>query len=318
MTMDKQHYGGLEVLKLIMSLMVVGIHTSPFASLPTLNALTANGVFRIAVPVFFLMNGYFLSLERERFLPWLRRIVVLYLLLSLLFAPFWLDLRSPADALLSVLLSLATGWHHLWYLAALILAATIAYLGRAHLRWLLPVSLLLFVVGVALQAVALCNGNALAARLHGQFDVYRNGITVALPFLLMGMALRQRAAALPVASARLWLALLLALLVLLAEILLWHRLWGAQTRDLYLSLMVVAPLLFLVARQVRCTYHDQLSARVYYFHPVFEMAFKLNGKFGGGKVFLVTALCSLLLAYALGRLKRLPVTARMGWVRLIP
>ena len=312
--MEKQHYGGLEVLKLVMSLMVVGIHTNPFASLPMLNALSSNGIFRIAVPVFFVMNGYFLSLERDRFLPWLRRIVVLYLLLSLLFSPLWLDLRSVADCVASIALNLATGWHHLWYLAALILAACLAYLGRSCLRWLLPLSLLLFLGGVALQALALWNGNAFARSIHGQFDLYRNGFTVALPFLLVGMALRRRDPQQRVSW--LWLAMVLAVFV--AEILLWDRLWGHQTRDLYASLIVVAPVLFLAARQVRIAYRDQMSARIYYFHPIFEMAFKLNGKFGGGKVFLVTAALSVLLAYAIGKLKGMQAAGRLRWVRLIP
>ncbi|QBP75636.1 hypothetical protein E2K99_11655 [Herbaspirillum huttiense] len=312
--MHKKHYGGLEILKLVMSMMVVGIHTSPFASLPTLDAFSSNGLFRIAVPVFFLMNGYFLSLERDRFLPWMRRIVVLYLLLSLLFAPLWLDLHSPDAALLSVAINLGTGWHHLWYLAALILASCIAFVGRSCLRSLLALSLLLFCAGVVLQAVALWNGNAFAENIHGRFDIYRNGITVALPFLLIGMALRNRAGNLRISP---WM-LFPVLVMFLAEIFLWNRLWGHQTRDLYLSLIVVAPVLFLLARQWEIAYRDQLSARVYYFHPIFEMAFKLNGKFGGGKVFLVTALLSLLLAYGLGKLKRMSAVARSGWVKLIP
>ncbi|AON54333.1 acyltransferase family protein [Herbaspirillum seropedicae] len=312
--MEKQHHGGLEILKLIMSLMVVGIHTNPFASLPALNSLTSNGIFRIAVPVFFVMNGYFLSLERDKFLPWLRRIVLLYLLLSLLFSPLWLDTASPQDALLSIVQNLATGWHHLWYLAALIVAACLAYLGRAHLSLLLPVALLCFVAGIVLQAIALWNGNDFAHAIHGQFDLYRNALTVALPFLLIGMALRRRQTPLHVSLP----LLLLVGVLFVGEIVLWGWLSRNQTRDLYASLIVVAPVLFLAARQVQLNYRDHMSARIYYFHPIFEMAFKLNGKFGGGKVFLVTAVLSALLAYAIGKLKTLQGAGRLGWVRLIP
>ena len=59
----------LDLLKLGMAFMVVGIHAGFMADInPLVKYLTVDGLFRIAVPVFLIINGFFFyrSFEKKR------------------------------------------------------------------------------------------------------------------------------------------------------------------------------------------------------------------------------------------------------------
>lgn len=59
--------GALDVLKIAMAFIVVGMHAGFLTDISPIAAyLTANGLFRIAVPVFLLINGYFFIGARPR------------------------------------------------------------------------------------------------------------------------------------------------------------------------------------------------------------------------------------------------------------
>ena len=73
---EKQKYS-LDTLKLILSVMVVFIHSRIFMDSSTLlDTFTSNGIFRIAVPIFFIINGYYLPTDKERFLKWLIKLYI--------------------------------------------------------------------------------------------------------------------------------------------------------------------------------------------------------------------------------------------------
>ncbi len=71
----------LDILRFSMALSVVGLHAGFLADLTPLGScLTVNGIFRIAVPVFLLINGFYFYpvLIKGKSADWLKRVLYLY------------------------------------------------------------------------------------------------------------------------------------------------------------------------------------------------------------------------------------------------
>ena len=62
----------IDYLKIILAICVVAIHTSPFdLFFEPIGYLAENGLLRVAVPLFFIMNGFYFSkvIEGEKKFP---------------------------------------------------------------------------------------------------------------------------------------------------------------------------------------------------------------------------------------------------------
>lgn len=239
-------------LKLALAAMVVGIHADPFAGLGrTLHLLTGEGLFRLGVPVFLVLNGYFLqgAIASGRGWAVVRRFLGLYALWMALYLPIYAPLLARLSGW-EVLRFLAFGYWHLWYLAGLVMAAAAAVLMA---RWPAPVL-------AGLAAVALATGLALAwAFALGAFVPHpalrdpllfnRNPLFVSLPFLLAGVLMRRwRLTALP--RRRVQVAAGLGVGLVLGESLILGALPRGLPHDLMLGLALAAPALALAALQV--------------------------------------------------------------------
>ena len=80
----------VDILKVLMAVMVVGIHANPLKPLGhDAIMLSGGGVYRLAVPVFFVINGYFLEpvLHGGGAGRYVRRILLLYLIWTALYLP---------------------------------------------------------------------------------------------------------------------------------------------------------------------------------------------------------------------------------------
>ena len=133
--MEKEYYGGIDVIKFFCALAVVVIHTEPFADIcGILNSVTVNSVCRVAVPFFFMSSGFLLFGNPEARSPlsppvkkYVKRILFMYLVWSTVYFPFTaLEMcRSESvDAAFGVLLGyiknmiFSAGYGFLWYLPA--------------------------------------------------------------------------------------------------------------------------------------------------------------------------------------------------------
>lgn len=111
----------LDVLKCVCSILIVGSHSLPLFSNEFVNILYSEWFFRFCVPLFFISSGYFFSKmnnnEKNRYL---KRILSLYLISTLLYLPFILRiyLLQGADTF-ELIKYFLFGYGHLWYLSAL-------------------------------------------------------------------------------------------------------------------------------------------------------------------------------------------------------
>ena len=208
-----EEYRVLDVMKFVMAIVVVAIHTRPelsFSSLIVRNFFEA--VYSIAVPFFFMASGFLLfrkiSLpltdEGElRIKSYLKRMCKLYVLWTIVYLPltiygFYLDGISPLKTVVVFFRNfLLVGENYmswpLWYLLALIVAVSIIYILlklKVSKGWIVIISIMMALIGVGLDY---CKENSLMSQIT---DLYftaflktRNGFFVGFLYVALGMFL---------------------------------------------------------------------------------------------------------------------------------
>lgn len=211
----------VDALRLCLAVMVVFLHCNPASDLsPLLSYVTGNGLYRVAVPAFFMLSGYFFypAVQAGRAMFYVRRIGFLYLLWMLLYLPLWsgaLRLEAP----LRGLLLLAFGWWHLWYLVSLACCALLTvWLRHRPGRQLLFLAVVLFGIGVALMYAMLMRWLVPEGSFPGPGNwLNRNGLFLGLPFFLVGFVIRREGWERRLPAPMLWTAALAGLALLLLE-----------------------------------------------------------------------------------------------------
>ncbi len=180
----------LDALKLIMAFMVIGIHTHFLSDISqTLNYLLENGLFRIAVPVFMIISGFYTfnhfktptQATNSRF----KRFFILYFIWTLFYSLFWFKSLQGAPNFIWILFNnVIIGYHHLWYLSSLICALYVLYFFRQSSSTFLVVSAATtFFIGVTLQYISYYH---LFFDTGLEYWMYRNFIFFSYPFLCVG------------------------------------------------------------------------------------------------------------------------------------
>jgi surface polysaccharide O-acyltransferase-like enzyme len=186
--MQKVHSASLDLLKFILSILIVTIHFRPdnyglyFGYLPS-------EISRCAVPAFFIISGYFMTTDSEKSNQWILKISQLYLLWSAIyFCYFYFVKNSPLDAYY-VLSSIVNGWAHLWYFPALIFSYVIA----RSLQNKKSILLLIIIFSLLAMDVYIQYTKTQFVTVNG----YRNFIFVGLPFVLTGVLIKRHYNLLP-------------------------------------------------------------------------------------------------------------------------
>lgn len=245
----------LDLLKVVMAAMVIGLHGGFLRDVnPAAASYFTNGLFRIAVPTFFLINGYYLERLLDRGVwPWFRRMLVLYGLWMLIYGPRWL--RPDVRPLEDIAKDAVIGFYHLWYLIALIAAAFLVQL----LRWRFgrrsgPLALaagMTFAAGLSIQYLGNFHliPNAAVDDWMNTVDSYRNFLFFGFPFLAFGVLIARFE---PVISRLSRWYLPLTILGLAALTLEWglnyHFNRQNSVFEIYLSLALLCPMLFLTVK----------------------------------------------------------------------
>lgn len=297
----------LDGLKCLLALAVVAIHTSPLLfAWPQGNYFLVNGLCRVAVPTFFVIGGFYLAPalgDAAMFGRWWRRMLGLYLFWTLVYAPFFVAEHHGAPG--AVLITVVFGYLQLWYIAALVVAGPLVWWAQRRLSaaQLMGVACALFAVGVVLQW----------APVYGRFadhhSLYRNAVFLAFPFVAFGVLIRRGF----IDELTPWqrrLGLLAGFAGLAVETAL-ARAYGQPGVgvDIYVSLLLICPLLFDRFRQARfagtTAALGTLSSVVYFSHALgIEVSRAVFHLAVGAQAFAVTLLCCGVLYFPLTWLSR--------------
>lgn len=297
--------------------MVLGLHTNFLQDVSHAGSvLLSDGFFRVAVPTFVLINGYYFqeNKTREQKVAWLKRVAVLFIFWTLAYSPVWLsDTTSSLNLGVKVIKNLLIGYHHLWYLPGVLLSVVVVYLARnwsASLK--LGVFAALYGTGVLLQYFSsfhTWDNTALGHALHPVWT-HRNFLFFASPFFILGMAINSTQLHLKISKKQCLVLLGLGALGLSAEaytsLIVFHAYSGL---DNLASLVVICPALFIFVLQ-HPTQHQGtrrlalLSSGIYFIHPAFQLFWQSQFQLAQSALTLAVLLSSLIGAMALVLLKR--------------
>ena len=146
---SKKMNGAIDIAKILMAILVIGIHTEPFG----FNFWLDKGfgiVTRLCVPFFFVTSAYFFWNKEKSAMTFLKRIVLLYVVWSIIYLPF--DISKLKEMSLPQLLNRflwAGNEHALWYLCGTIIGFIITYalLKILKPKYVLIIAIFLLVIG---------------------------------------------------------------------------------------------------------------------------------------------------------------------------
>ncbi len=186
----------LDVFKYTAALLVLASHCLPLVPNESINFFYAQWFFRFCVPFFIISSGYFFaSFETKGKIKYIKRIAVLYIISSLIYIPTYIN-----ESAYLIKYSLVFGYHHLWYLCALIIALclclifeNIPFINKLYQKLYPLAAVLLIAIGSyydEYRYVFTSLSNFRIVGLIGKWVNYlggpRHALFFALPMLLIG------------------------------------------------------------------------------------------------------------------------------------
>jgi peptidoglycan/LPS O-acetylase OafA/YrhL len=295
--------------------MVVGLHGGFLGEISQEgNFLTVQGVFRIAVPIFFIMSGYYFTSvsNTERLVKWIKRVLSLYTFWMVFYIYFWFrpDSLSVID-LIKVLKTVIVGHHHLWYLSAMIGAGVLTFLLRRKPALGIVLSFVLFIAGVAIQYLGNYHlfSTPMLDKIMNYTFIHRNFLFLGFPFFYIGFVINGKSLFKDVSLKLLVIISILGVGLLLGES--WYNYSNPLNDggfDNYLSLFLICPTLFLLANRAKFTTKDNnlalISTAIYLIHPFWLSVLRKFTLLEGTLITLACILLSLLSAYAIIKIQK--------------
>ena len=267
----------IDVLRLVFSLCIIGIHLNLFKDMNTgLFRIFTEGVFRIGVPFYFITSGYFYAVKlhdretTDKYLLRLFRIYVIFEAVDLL-ARFLPGREKPPWFML--LRSFTTGQNQIyWYIISLILTCAVCRRAwkRGWAKYLIAAGGVLYLFAMTFVSYSWLFPKPFLAdivRIHKVVWAWpQAGFNESILFLSIGVWLRQN----NIRSKHAGIGVLVFTAALLAES--WFcQSKGAADANCCLSLIPVSVCVFLWALNHPDTIHiphaGKMSLYVYMIHP---------------------------------------------------
>lgn len=259
----------IDLLKIVLAFFVVFLHMNFLRdSQPTLSYVLVNGLFRIAVPVFLVITGfYFFHIDsRQKLQKWLFRTFLLYAIWMIIYISYWKDNGQ-------VLLTVVFGYHHLWYLIGSFFSGVILYLLRKQSsKMLITLSVSLFLLGYVVQVL----GNLHYFEKEHDFVLnmylmYRNFLFVCFPFLTIGFLINRHNFDLSKYKNS-YLLMIFSVFCVVAEAFFNYTTISSESTDVLFSLLLACPLVFLYCQKIYIKTTSKilanLSTAIYVVHPL--------------------------------------------------
>ncbi|WP_439479511.1 acyltransferase family protein [Chryseobacterium aquaticum] len=299
----------IDVLKIVLAFFVVFLHMNFLKeTLPTLSYLFVNGLFRIAVPIFLVITGfYFFHIDDfKKLKKWLFRTFILYAIWMLLYIFYWKD----SDQIFPTIIF---GYHHLWYLIGTFFSGIILYLLRKKSSGILIfLAVTLFLTGYCVQVL----GN-----LHyldkeqdavlNMYLLYRNFLFVCFPFLTIGFLINKHKIDLSRYNNS-YLLLIAVILFVFGEAFFNYNWVSSENTDILFSLLFACPLVFLYFKNIYIKTNSKilanLSTAIYVVHPMIMKSIFYTEMQSSFKVLIFLAILipvSFVLVYLNNKLKYL-------------
>ncbi len=192
----KENWNVYDVLKIISSVLVVVIHTKPFDRMGLLD-YGFSFITRFAVPIFFLLSGFFLfneNVSTKKIRRYCTRIFTMYAFWCVIYALLRIDGVNKFTQIIK-----GGGYSSLWFLQALFVSVILIWCLKKIFKneWIVfGITLLLYMIGLILSTYGVIFEKfAIVEQINKtafiSFVGTRNGIFYAPIFVVAGMLLRR-------------------------------------------------------------------------------------------------------------------------------
>lgn len=259
----------IDVLKIILAFFVVFLHMNFLKeTYPALSYILVNGLFRIAVPVFLVITGfYFFHINNKvKLKKWLFRTFLLYAIWMLIYISYWKDNEQ-------IWLTIIFGYHHLWYLIGTFFSGIILYfLRNQNSKLLIVLAVGFFLLGYGVQVLGnlhyFKNENDSVLNMY---LLYRNFLFVCFPFLTIGFLINKHKVDLSEYKNS-SLLVILSVFCVVAEAFFNYKNISSESTDVLFSLIFASPLLFLYCQKIYIKTTSKIlasfSTAIYVVHPL--------------------------------------------------
>ncbi|UCU94181.1 acyltransferase family protein [Hydrogenophaga taeniospiralis] len=304
------------MLKVILSVFVVFLHGQLFLDVsPSVSHFFVNGLFRIAVPLFMLINGYYLldALETRKFTSWAYRPLQAYAIWSLIYIPIWLpDCINKSSLYFCIGRTVFFGYFHLWYLPGLILGGAIIFHLRHRNKFLSALLALgLFIMGTTIEYLPIIQSN-LSTKAGDSIIlpnwINRNFLLFSFPYMFLGYFIRIFSLETRINISTFSAVGLLSVLLFFLEVAFsYTSSMTANGFDMYFTLPLVCSFAFLLTLRAGkiasdvdlSSFHlSKIANGIYFIHPLFLiLAATFTKSTFSSSIFAATAafLCSAFL-----------------------
>lgn len=189
----------LDFTKVVLAFFVISIHTY-FLSDINLIAFqtTVNGIFRIAVPLFSIISGYYFyfALKKGTAWLWMKKLVTLYILWMAIYAFEWIQQPSlDVTYTLKFIAKFIIGYHHLWYVSGILTSALLVIVLHKYItnRLLFCILVALYLMGVSIQYIGNYEAfpNTPINIAFNYTQSHRNFLFFSLPFFCFGLLINK-------------------------------------------------------------------------------------------------------------------------------
>lgn len=301
----------LDIFKIIAAIFIIAIHCGFFFEYNKIvYHLLCDGFFKIAIPFFFCVNGFFLFdvFENHSIKIWAKRIGILYLIWMLIFVYFWgiPALENPIKIIPIILF----GFNHLWYLAALLLGGLLLYsLRRLSNTTLIISAIILFITALLIQYLGVFHvfaAQPILDKLMNYPPLHRNFLLYALPFLSIGYVIRRMNLHTKLNKQKITMLLLISVSFLIVDNLInLNYLKPEILLNINFSFLFLGPILLLASFsfKVTSTINSKLlsscSIALYLVHPLIIILITSFFKLDSTSLTFVTIILSGIVSYFL-------------------
>jgi hypothetical protein len=263
----------IDYLKVALALSVVLLHLNFLRNeFPELGFTLVNGLFRLAVPLFLIITGYYFTqiTTFEKFKKWLLRITILYVIWMVFYAPIWIN----SDNLIGTLLTIPIGYFVLWYLAGVIVGGSLLFFCRnIESKYLLSLAISLYLIGYFLQQIGnlhLFTGGL--DKLLNWYPISRNFLFDCFPLLALGLLIKRTKLDLKL-KISITLLILSIILVILESYLNYKFISSSESLDHLLTILITAPIIFIYVKNIKIMGDNKnlafFSTAIFLIHPFF-------------------------------------------------
>ncbi|MBK5722037.1 acyltransferase [Dysgonomonas sp. Marseille-P4677] len=281
----------LDYFKIFLSILVITIHIQPLLTNNNFwGWCISNGVSRIAVPTFFIINGFFISSKLNKpnaVKKYIIHLLLIYAVWSVIYAPYFITNVRLKD----IVIILFTGYLHLWYLPGVIIGVILLYLGKRYIKndlFILILALLSFVVGYILS------------HYMNKLFLYRNGFTIGFAFIVIGYYIESKKIHTIIKNSHLIIVICLTSIIAIFES--YYRFVatsGSWLQDFILSTLILAPAIFILVMKYPKYVSEKgfmsiVSSGIYFLHVIAISIIGVSGEYNIYRLIPILIISALL------------------------